>query len=127
VDPDNFQPTVSLAEGDDPMPVDTSVTWEIHRAASDGSAGEWVANEYGNTIRTSLEPGAYVITARLGSPVRVSQPLTIVDGEVARPHFVLNAGLVTLRPLPAPDADPADGAGLTFHLPDGSTTTHYGA
>ncbi len=121
----NFMPTVVMAEGDDPMPSDSDVVWDVNLADSAGNAGEWVRTEYGGRIKIDLDPGSYIITARIGQ-ASTSQPLTITDGEAVQPLFVLNAGTVVVRPRPAEGAEPDANAAVTFSLPDGSTTTNYG-
>lgn len=121
----NFMPTVVMAEGDDPMPSDSEVAWDVNLADSAGNAGEWVRTEYGGRIKIDLDPGSYIVSARIGQ-ASTSQPVTIAEGESLDPLFVLNAGTVVVRPRPAPDAEPTEDAAITFNLPDGSTTTDYG-
>jgi Ca-activated chloride channel family protein len=121
----NFEPTAVMAEGDDPLPSDFSLVWEIYHAQSDGSQGEYATTEYGGRPRLNLEPGAYVIASSIGEAT-TSQPVTITAGEAAAPLFVLNAGTVVVRPRPAEGEPPDDSAAVTFALPDGSTTTNYG-
>ena len=121
----NFMPTVVMAEGDDPMPSDSDVVWEVNVADSNGNAGEWVRTEYGGRIKIDLEPGSYIVTARIGQAF-TSQPVTIAEGEAVDPLFILNAGTVVVRPRPAEGAEPDENAAVTFNLPDGSTTTDYG-
>ena len=54
-------------------------------------------------------------------------PLTVSGSDVLRPEFVLNAGTVIVRPRASEDADPDGDAAVTFDLPEGQTTTSYGA
>ena len=53
-----------MAAGGAPLE-DAGKAWEISKAKADGSAGDYVATEYGN-YKGSLEPGDYVVRARLG-------------------------------------------------------------
>lgn len=121
----NFMPVATLAEGGDPLPRDAGNAWEIYRATANTDRGEYLSTDYGNAFRTNLEPGDYIVVARLGE-ASVEQPVTIVSDEVAAPTLVLDAGTVTIRPRPSPDADIDTGAAVEFRLPDGSTSTGYG-
>lgn len=121
----NFEPTAVMAEGDDPLPSDFPLTWEVYQAQSDGSRGEYVTTVYGGRIRENLEPGAYVVVGSIGE-ASTSRPVTITAGEAAKPLFVLNAGTVVVRPRPAEGQEPDGSAAVTFALPDGSSTTGYG-
>ena len=47
-----------LAEGGDP--VTDGNAWEIFKAKSDGSRGEYVATEY-DAYKGNLEPGDYIV------------------------------------------------------------------
>jgi Ca-activated chloride channel homolog len=121
-----FDPTPILAEGEDPLvDGDGTISWEFTRPNADGTPGEWVRTEYGNAYAGAIEPGDYVVTAKLDY-ASVSMPVTIVAGEVAKPEFNLNAGYVTIRPIPYEGAEPDSSAAVFTEFPDGTSTTSYG-
>jgi Ca-activated chloride channel family protein len=121
-----FDPTAILAEGEDPLVEgDGSITWEFTRPNADGTPGEWVRTEYGNAYQGAIEPGDYIVTAKL-EYASVSMPVTIKAGEVAKPEFNLNAGHVTIRPIPYEGADPDSNAAVFTEFADGTSTTSYG-
>lgn len=121
-----FDPTAVLAEGEDPLVEgDGSIAWEFTRPGADGSPGEWVRTEYGSAYAGAIEPGDYIVTARLDY-ASVSMPVTITAGEVARPEFNFNAGYVTIRPIPHAGAEPDPSAAVFTEFPDGTSTTNYG-
>src|SRR5690606_17980980 len=97
--------------------------WYIFKALPDGSEGERIRVEY-NDWKGNLEPGNYVIRAILGR-ASTAQPVTIEEGTVADPHFILNAGIVAIRPLAAEGEEPTRGATLRFKHPD-VEFTEYG-
>ncbi|TJV39963.1 MAG: VWA domain-containing protein, partial [Mesorhizobium sp.] len=84
----NFMPAVVLAEGSDPVTDGNS--WEIYKAKSDGTRGDYVATEYG-AYKGNLEPGDYTVVARHGE-ARTEQKITVEAGQVYKPLFVLDAG-----------------------------------
>jgi Ca-activated chloride channel family protein len=116
----NFEPTVILAEGGDP--ITDGNAWEIYRAQADGSAGENVTTEYGE-YKGNLDPGDYVVRATLGE-AKTEQKVTIAADNVTKPVFVLNAGRLVLHPRPNEGADIADSASLVFKYPGGDTTEY---
>jgi Ca-activated chloride channel family protein len=120
----NFAPVAYLSAGDDPL-VDTDIVWEFSAENSDGSAGEWVRTEYGSKFAGEIEPGRYIVTARLDY-VRVSQPVEIVAGAVARPEFLLDAGHVTVRPIAYEGGDVDADAAVFLEYSNGESTTFYG-
>lgn len=121
----NFLPSLQLSADSDPLPADSGNAWEIYKANADGSEGEWVSTDYGNGYRGNLEPGDYIVVARLGE-ARVATPVTIAAGEVVELPVVLDAGTVIVRPRPA-EGQPVDsGARVDITLPDGSVATGYG-
>ena len=121
-----FDPSVVLAEGEDPLVEgDGSISWEFAKPNADGTPGEWVRTEYGNAYEGAIDPGDYIVTARVDN-VRVSQPVTITAGEVARPLFVLDAGRLIVRPIPYEGAEPDPNAAVYLEFPNGESTTYYG-
>ncbi len=121
----NFLPSAAMAEGDDPLPDDSGNVWEIYGANPDGSQGAYISTDYGNRYRANLEPGNYVLNARLGEAM-VTLPFSILAGEVTRLPVVLNAGTVIVQPRPSADAEVDSGAMVEFKLPEGRSTTYYG-
>ncbi|TIN29139.1 MAG: hypothetical protein E5Y32_35385, partial [Mesorhizobium sp.] len=81
----NFIPAVVLADGGDPVTDGNS--WEIFKAKSDGTRGDYVATEYG-AYKGNLEPGDYTVVARHGE-ARTEQKITVEAGQVYKPLFVL--------------------------------------
>jgi Ca-activated chloride channel family protein len=121
-----FAPTAVLAEGEDPLVEgDGNIAWEFAKPNADGTPGEWVRTEYGNAYKGAIEPGDYIVTAKLDY-ASVTMPVTITAGEVAKPEFNLNAGYVTIRPIPYEGAEPDSSAAVFTEFPDGTSTTSYG-
>lgn len=121
----NFAPSVQMAEGSPPLPGDGGNAWEIFRAAADGSRGEHVATEYGNAYKANLEPGDYIVVARLDY-ARTEQAVTIRADEAATPVFILDAGTLVIRPRPNEGADVPDGAATVVDYPGDGDATLYG-
>ena len=65
--------------------------------------------------RATLEPGDYIVVARLGE-ASVEQQVKIEAGQVDKPVFVLNAGTLIVRPRPSEGADISDGATVVDRL-----------
>lgn len=123
----NYAPTASLAEGA-PDITDGGVhnlTWQWYHVNSDGSKGEWVGTDYYARFKGTLEPGEYIMTAEYSYAV-AEQPVTIVEGEVAEPHFVLNGAYLKLRPRPSEGADIDSEASLEIRSGGDYVTTDYG-
>ena len=121
----NLVPQVVIAEGDTSIDPDADIVWEIHKANADGSEGEYVATEYGPDYKGKLEPGDYLVRSSIGY-ARVEMPVSIEAGKVAEPYFVLNAGQLTIRPLPSEGAEPDSNAAVFTEFPNGESTTSYG-
>ncbi|TIP60777.1 MAG: VWA domain-containing protein [Mesorhizobium sp.] len=119
----NFIPAVVLAEGGDPVTEGNS--WEIYKAKSDGTRGDYVATEYG-AYKGNLDPGDYLIVARLGE-AGTEQKLTVEAGQVYEPLLTLNAGTLVIHPRPSEGADVADGAAVVIAYPGvDMPATYYG-
>ncbi|RWM21795.1 MAG: VWA domain-containing protein [Mesorhizobium sp.] len=119
----NFMPAVVLAEGGDPVTDGNS--WEIYKAKSDGTRGDYVTTEYG-AYKGNLEPGDYTIVARYGE-ARTEQKITVEAGQVYKPLLTLNAGTLIIHPRPSEGADVADGAAVVIAYPGVDTpATYYG-
>jgi len=97
----NLVPTLSLAEGA-PDYENDQVLFEILVRNEDGSPGKSLAAGYGTDFRRYVPPGAYVVRAKLGE-ARQAQTIDIAEGEVAAPHFVMNAGFIDLTAKLGPD------------------------
>ena len=123
----NLKPTASLSEGGPDIEDGGSdnLVWEWFKVNADGSAGEQVDTDYYARFEGSLEPGDYILRASFGY-ASSEQPLTIVDGEVATPHFVLNAGIIKLHPLPSEGADVDTDASTELRHQGDYITTNYG-
>ncbi len=121
-----FDPTAILAEGEDPLvDGDSDIVWEFAKPNADGTPGEWVRTEYHAEYKGAIEPGDYIVTAKLDY-ASVSLPVTIEAGKVATPEFNLNAGYINVRPIPYEGADPAGNAAVYTEFPNGTSTTSYG-
>ncbi|MBJ3783951.1 vWA domain-containing protein [Devosia sediminis] len=123
----NLLPTASLAEGG--PDIDDSgyqtIDWQWFKVNADGSKGEWVGTDYYARFKGNLEPGSYILTASIGY-ASVDQPITIVEGEVARPHFVMNAAIFKLHPRSSEGAEINNDASIEI-IHDGEyLTTQYG-
>ncbi|RWD46851.1 VWA domain-containing protein [Mesorhizobium sp.] len=119
----NFMPAVVLAEGGDPVTDGNS--WEIYKASSDGTRGDYVTTEYG-AYKGNLEPGGYIVVARYGE-ARTEQKITVEAGRVYKPLVTLNAGTLIIHPRPSEGADVADGAAVVIAYPGVDTpATYYG-
>ena len=121
-----FDPTAILAEGEDPMvDGDGSIVWEFTKPNADGTPGEWVRTEYNAEFKGSIEPGDYIVVARLDYAT-LALPVTIVAGETATPEFNLNAGHLTIRPIAYEGAEPDTNAAVYTEFSNGTSTTNYG-
>ncbi|TIL57716.1 MAG: VWA domain-containing protein [Mesorhizobium sp.] len=119
----NFIPAVVLADGGDPVTDGNS--WEIFKAKSDGTRGDYVATEYG-AYKGNLEPGDYTVVARHGE-ASTEQKITVEAGQVYKPLFVLDAGTLIIHPRPSEGADVADGAAVVIAYPGVEMpATYYG-
>ena len=121
----NFDPEIILHEGGDPLPDSVSPVWELFRVSTNGEKGEQIGTEYGVGYKANLEPGDYIVAARLDW-AKTEQPVTIVAGETAEPLFNLNGGQLVVRPLPSEGAEPDSGAAVFMQYPTGDSTTSYG-
>jgi Ca-activated chloride channel family protein len=120
----NFIPEAVMATGGEPLK-DAGNAWEIYKANVDGTRGEHVTTDY-NNFRTSLEPGDYVVEARLGE-AEVEQKLKVEAGQVYSPVFTLNAGTLIVRPRAAEGEDISTAATVIIDYPGGSgPSTSYG-
>jgi Ca-activated chloride channel homolog len=101
----NLKPTVSLSEGGPDLERGGyEVVWSWYKPGIDGAEGEHVGTDYYADFEGNLEPGDYILKAEVGY-ASASQPITIVDGEIAEPHFVLNAAVLKLHPRPSEGAE----------------------
>jgi Ca-activated chloride channel family protein len=113
-----------MSAGGEPLK-DAGNAWEIFKAAPDGSRGEQIATEYSG-YRGSLEPGDYIVEARLGE-ARTEQKLKVEAGQVYTPLFVLDAGTLIVRPRASEGAGVSDAATVVVDYPGGAgPATNYG-
>jgi Ca-activated chloride channel homolog len=119
----NLIPHATLAEGGAPLDPNIGIAWEVYRANPDGTEGEYLTTEYGTEYEGSFEPGNYVVRANVGE-VHVAQPVTIEEGKVAEPHFVMNAGHLVIHPRIVEGAAVDGGAAVVIAYPGGETTTY---
>ncbi|MBU1306429.1 MAG: VWA domain-containing protein [Alphaproteobacteria bacterium] len=123
----NLVPTVSLAEGSpDLTNNDHEIVWRWYTPKADGTPGEQLGTDYYADFKGTLEPGDYNVQASVNY-ASSSQPVTIVAGQVAKPHFVVNGAIVKLRPVPSEGADVDEGATVEIRSNGDYLTTEYGA
>ncbi|MBX3531715.1 MAG: VWA domain-containing protein [Rhizobiaceae bacterium] len=120
----NIIPSTALSETRPVQTGDGDVVYVVYKINPDGSRGEYVSTDY-NDWKGNLEPGDYIITSRIDH-AEVEQKVTIEAGKVAKPHYVLNAGKLILRPRPSEGGDIADGAAVNIKYPGDGDTTYYG-
>lgn len=121
----NFKPTAVLDENGDPVPADANVAWEFYKKNADGSQGDWVRTEYGAKYSGAIEPGDYLINAKLDY-AHIEMPVTITADAVADPQFDLEAGYIDLRPIHSEGQDVDGSAAVRTQFSDGGDTTFYG-
>lgn len=123
----NLAPTASLSEGGPDIADDRyeSLTWQWFKVNAGGSKGEWVGTDYYARFKGTLEPGDYILTAEYGYAT-IDQPITIVAGEVASPHFVMNAAIFKLHPRSSEGAEINPNASIKITHDGEYVTTQYG-
>ncbi|MBK8084786.1 MAG: VWA domain-containing protein [Devosia sp.] len=121
----NLDPDLVLAEGGNGGIAEFDVTWELYRAAAGGGSGERLSTDYGIDWKASVDPGDYVLRASVGY-AHVEQPVTVAETGLAVPYFVMNAGQLIIRPLPADGAEPDSSAAVYSRFPNGEDDTSYG-
>lgn len=119
----NLIPHATLAEGGEPLDPAIGIAWEVFRANPDGSEGEYLTTDYGTEYEGNFEPGQYVVRATVGE-AHVAQPVTIEQGKVAEPHFVMNAGRLLIHPRVVEGAEVDASAAVVVRYPGGETTTY---
>lgn len=119
----NIVPTASLSEGGEELNT-TDLSYTVARAKADGSAGDYVATEYG-LWKGNLEPGEYIVTAK-ADMASSEQKVTVEAGRTATPHFVLNAGTLNIRAVPFEGAEPDRDAQIIAEYPGGESSANYG-
>ncbi len=121
-----FAPTAVMVEGGDPLlDGQGNVAWEFYKVNADGSQGEWVRTEYGNAYQGAIDPGTYIVNAKLDY-AHAQQTLTIEAGKIATPIFDLEAGFIDVRPLDGEGGAVNNGAAVYTEFPDTTSTTSYG-
>ncbi|MCO5082791.1 MAG: VWA domain-containing protein [Rhizobiaceae bacterium] len=121
----NFAPSATMSEGGPELGRDDNLVWEVYAANADGSRGENVVTDYYGGWKGRLEPGDYIVNARLDHAA-VEQKVTIEPDKVATPHFVLDAGRLVIRARASEGAAIADNAAINVRYPSDGDTTYYG-
>ncbi|QQR40298.1 vWA domain-containing protein [Devosia rhizoryzae] len=122
----NLMPTLSLAEGGPDIADETfNIIWKWYEANADGSKGADLGTGYYSDFRETLEPGDYILEVE-ADHVTVAQPITISEGGVAKPHFVLNGAVLKLHPLPSEGAELDTNASTEIKLDGEYLATDYG-
>lgn len=118
----NVLPTASLAEGGPDLADERGdLVWGIYSVESDGQAGERLQTEYRSGAKFNVPPGEYIMRAEFGY-AKVDQPISVVEGELLEPYFVLNAGIVTVRAYAAEGEPINTDAHIQMAYPGGSTS-----
>jgi Ca-activated chloride channel family protein len=120
----NIVPTVALSEDTDDLGADAGNAYDVYRKGTDGQRGEHVTTDYGRW-RGNLDPGDYIVVARMDY-AEVEQSVMVEAGKVAKPHFVLNAGRLIIRPRPTEGAEVPSGAATVVDYPGEGEATLYG-
>ena len=121
----NFAPSATMSEGGPELGRDDNLVWEVYAANADGLRGENVVTDYYGGWKGRLEPGDYIVNARLDHAA-VEQKVTIEPDKVATPHFVLDAGRLVIRARASEGAAIADNAAINVRYPGDGDTTYYG-
>jgi Ca-activated chloride channel family protein len=121
----NFKPTMVLDEGGDAVPESANASWEFYKKNADGSQGDWVRTEYGTHYTGAIDPGDYIVNAKLDY-AHVAMPVTIAAGEVAEPQFDMEAGFIDLNPRIAEGAEIDGSAAVLTAFSNGESNTFYG-
>jgi Mg-chelatase subunit ChlD len=122
----NIVPTAALAEGGPDLVDDRAdLVWRLYGVAPDGSRGEMISTEYNSGARFNAEPGEYHLEAQFGY-ARVMQKITVNEGELLEPHFVLNAAIISVTARRNPGEEPSSAIGVRVHFP-GDQSTVYGS
>ena len=112
----NLKPTVSFAEGGPDLVDETyDIVWSWYKPNAEGGEGEYVGTDYYARFEGTLEPGKYILKVEIGS-ASASQPITIQDGKIAKPHFVLNAAILKLHPMSSEGAEVSEDASTEVNL-----------
>ena len=88
-----IMPTASLDDGGEQLD-SADLSYRVSRAGPDGSAGDYVTTQYG-LWKGGLGPGDYVIVAKMGE-ASTKQKVKVEEGKTAKPHFVLDAGVLAV-------------------------------
>ena len=122
----NYKPTASLSEGGPDIVDDKAdLVWTWYKVAADGGEGDYVGTDYYSRFEGSLPPGEYYMTATLDYAI-ASQIVTIEDGKVAAPHFVINGTVLKLHPMASEGAEINDDASVAVSNGGEYVTTAYG-
>lgn len=121
----NFKPTMVLDEAGDAVPENANAAWEFYKKNVDGSQGDWVRTEYGTHYTGAIDPGDYIVNAKLDY-AHIAMPVTITAGEVAEPQFDMEAGYIDLSPRISEGAEVDGGAAVLTEFANGENNTFYG-
>lgn len=122
----NLKPTVSFAEGGPDLVDETyDIVWSWYKPNAEGGEGEYVGTDYYSRFEGTLEPGEYILKVEIGS-ASATQPITIQDGKIAKPHFVLNAAILKLHPRSSEGAEVSDDASTEIKLNGEYLAYEYG-
>jgi len=122
----NLVPTASLSEGGPDIVDDAAdLVWELNKVAADGSMGDWISTDYYSTYKGSVEPGDYIMTAKMGY-ASAAQPITVKADKVLTPHFVIDGVILKVHPRPSEGADVDENAAVELNKGSEHVTTGYG-
>lgn len=121
----NIVPTAALAEGGPDLFDDRAdLVWRLYAVAPDGGRGEMLRTEYNSDAKFNVDPGEYHLQAQFGY-AEVMQKLSVEEGELVEPHFVLNAAIIKVTARRLEGENPSRDIGIRLHFP-GDEATHYG-
>ncbi|MEZ5464039.1 MAG: VWA domain-containing protein [Lysobacteraceae bacterium] len=110
--------TASLTADGAPLE-DKSLRWDLKGVDANGKADRQVTGKYAATFEHELEDGDYELHLRYSS-VKMTKPVSIIDGEPVTLHFNLNAGRVVLTARGSEEAEePQKDARLDLFFPEG--------
>jgi Ca-activated chloride channel family protein len=120
----NLTPVTVLKAGGPAPTID--VYYQVFKVDASGNRGESVDMGY-NGFKSSLQPGQYIVSSESGNAKAADQKVSLTADKVTAPVFVLDAGEITLRALPAPGADVDGNAQIIIDYPgEGESTANYG-
>lgn len=121
----NVTPKVYLVKGGPEVGEELGGSFEVYAIKSDGTRGELVRQAY-SVEPAFIEPGTYkLVYDRDVAEVEIEAALTA--NAMFTAEFVLDAGIVTLRPVNEPGGEVPDQSSITMFAPGGDEYFNYGS